>query len=156
MDKNDRIFNSSFHLEDSRLTEKAKFKNAQVIFLRKIDKKLSGVLTILERFFESYVKRRDVKGNLMIKGILKTNAFLQMENYFTINLKCLNVIDIVQINVFLFKADIFSDYNEYQDKSNMTREEIREIVKSFELLDYLRKKSNEMKINEEMNINSNN
>lgn len=137
MNENNRIFHSEEHIKDQIFLDKSKFKYVQLILLRKPNARLSGLNKAMENYFSSYIKRKDELGNFMIKGIISNN-FNSLENYFNMNFKSLNNIESVLISVFLYKYDIFFDYNEDFDRTNLNREDMRQLVQNYRLLKFVR------------------
>lgn len=143
MDGTNRIFHSESHVKSDQLLDKQNFKYVQVVLLKKENKHLGSLIKSLENFFDFYIKRKDERGNFMMKGALNNYSFLNMENYFNFTYKSLNVIDVVQISVFLFKYDVYFDYNPYYDKTNIAKDEINSLLRYYEMLKTLRENINE-------------
>jgi len=157
MDESNRIFHSETHIKNDNLIDKNTFKNVQLVLLKKENKILGSILKSIENFFDIYIKRKDERGNFMIKGTLNSNNFNNLENYFNLNYKSLNVIEVVQFSVYLFKWDIFYDYNQYCDKTNLSKEDMNILISNYDMLKILRDFfSNEENNNNDKNAINNN
>jgi len=138
MDETNRIFQSETHTKNELLLDKQNFKYVQVILLKKENKFLGSLVKSMENFFDYYIKRRDERGNFMMKGSLNHNGFVNLENYFNANYKSLNNIEVVQISVYLFKYDVYYDYNQYYDRTNIAKDELNLLIRNYQMLKALR------------------
>ena len=137
LDESNRIFTSSAHTNDESICDKTKYENVQLILIKKNNTHLNGIVKSMEKFFKYYIKRRDVNGNLMMRGVLNC-LFSNFENYFQSKFKCLNNIEAVQIEIVLFKQDLFHDYSEVYDRTNLQRDEMKLLTSKYYILDNLR------------------
>jgi len=138
MDETNRIFHSETHIKNELLLDKQNFKYVQVILLKKENKFLGSLVKSMENFFEGYIKRKDERGNFMIKGTLNQNGFVNLENYFNSNYKSFNNIEVAQLSVYLFKYDVYCDYNQHHDRTNIAKDEVNSLIGYYQMLETLR------------------
>ena len=74
----------------------------------------------------------------MFKGVLSCD-FISFENYFSNAYKAFEPIETIQIEVFLFKYDLFTDYDESYDKTNLHRNEMKILIDNGKIINALRK-----------------
>lgn len=87
----------------------------------------------MENFFKIYIKRKDVDGSAMIKGVLNC-SFDKLQKYYNMHMRSFEYCEAIQIEVFLYKWDLFLDFNENYDKTNMTKKEIAQVINFGQIL----------------------
>lgn len=133
-------FSMKFHADDEFLLQnKANFENVELTIIKK-DKNacISSLLRAMENFFLIFIKRRDEQGNYKFKGVIKPK-FVDFEGYFRNKFKSLRPIEMIQINVYLIKSDLFDDYSEIYDKTNLHRCDMNILMLNCKNLKNLRK-----------------
>jgi hypothetical protein len=147
--KSDYIYNfpQNYSLEKEFLIKdqsfvnlKKNFENVQLTILKKENdnRHLSACVKLIEKYFKFFVRRKDEHGNLMFKGVLSCD-FISFENYFSNAYKAFEPIETIQIEVFLFKYDLFTDYDESYDKTNLHRNEMKILIDNGKIINALRK-----------------
>ena len=143
------------------------FKFVKMVLVRKIGAKIQNVIISCCNQFKYYILRKDFDGNTMIKGEL-LEGFKKMKNYFKTGIKGFDNLAYIQLEVYLHKYEMFNDYNEEIDKTNITQsnisqfirkgkilENIRIIDKKIKMLEEKENKENKIIIKEENNNNNN-
>ncbi len=127
-------FNYEYLTKDNNLIEKIEnFENVKLVIVRKGKQNINNLLKSMENFFKFYIKRKDVDGSAMIKGVLNC-SFDKLQKYYNTYMRSFDYCEAIQIEVFLFKWDLFMDYNENYDKTNMTKKDIAELLNYGEIL----------------------
>jgi len=103
----DQIFENSENYEFVKLT-----------IVRKGKQNINNLLKSMENFFKQYIKRKDIDGSAVIKGTLN-GSFEKLQKYFTLQMRSFEYCEAIQLEVYLFKWDLFYDYNDKEDKTNL-------------------------------------
>jgi len=127
-------FNYEYLTKDNNLIEKIEnFENVKLVIVRKGKQNINNLLKSMENFFKIYIKRKDVDGSAMIKGVLNC-SFDKLQKYYNMHMRSFDYCEAIQIEVFLFKWDLFMDFNENYDKTNMNKKEIAELINYGQIL----------------------
>lgn len=141
-------FNYEYLTKDNNLIEKIEnFENVKLVIVRKGKQNINNLLKSMENFFKIYIKRKDVDGSAMIKGVLNC-SFDKLQKYYNMHMRSFDYCEAIQIEVFLYKWDLFMDFNENYDKTNMNKKEIAELINYGQILQNTRvltKKKNMLK-----------
>jgi hypothetical protein len=131
-------FNFEYLCKDNNLIEGAdNFENVKLVLIRKDKQHIHNLVKSCENFFKVYLKRKDINGNTMFKGVINC-SFEKFQNYFTTGLKSFECLNGVQIEVYLFKWDLFADSDLDMDKTNLIREELKKLKDIYLALNMLR------------------
>jgi len=127
-------FNYEYLTKDNNLIEKIEnFENVKLVIVRKGKQNINNLLKSMENFFKIYIKRKDVDGSAMIKGVLNC-SFDKLQKYYNMHMRSFEYCEAIQIEVFLYKWDLFLDFNENYDKTNMTKKEISQVINFGQIL----------------------
>ena len=127
-------FNYEYLTKDNNLIEKIEnFQNVKLVIVRKGKQNINNLLKSMENFFKIYIKRKDMDGSAMIKGVLNC-SFDKLQKYYNMQMRSFDYCEAIQIEVFLFKWDLFMDYNENYDKTNIAKEQLIELIQYGEVL----------------------
>jgi hypothetical protein len=130
-------FNSTFLWpDDKELCDFKKFKVVNIVLIKKHNAIFTNILKSLENYMMFYIKKRDPEGNISMKGVLSV-AFEKMHNLLNSDIRAFQCIDKIQMEVFLFKWDLFEDLS-ITDRTSLTREEISKLQNLFKELQTLR------------------
>lgn len=149
--KNQKKFNYEYLTKDNLLIEKIEnFQNVKLVIVRKGKENINNLLKTMENFFKIFVKRKDTNGSAMIKGVLNC-SFDKLLKYYNSYMKSFEYCNAIQIEVFLFKWDLFIDYNEDFDKTNLNKMEIWDLVSNGNKLNQARCLMKNMNLVNEVN-----
>ncbi len=112
----DPIFENSENYEHVKLT-----------IVRKGKQNINNLLKSMENFFKQYIKRKDIDGSAVIKGTLNC-SFDKLQKYFTMQMRSFEYCEAIQLEVYLFKWDLFYDFNEKEDKTNLDNSVLRQYI----------------------------
>lgn len=115
----------------------ADYQNIKLVLVRKGKQKIHNIEKTCENFFSHYLKRKDKHGNAVYKGILET-PFERIQALFSQKVKLFEHLEAIQIEVYLYKWELFNDYNPDVDRTNIGREEIGKLKSLGESLEKLR------------------
>jgi len=112
----DAIFENSENYEFVKLT-----------IVRRGKQNINNLLKSMENFFKQYIKRKDIDGSAIIKGTINC-SFEKLQKYFTMQMRSFEYCEAIQLEVYLFKWDLFYDFNEKEDKTNLDNNVIKQFV----------------------------
>ena len=112
----DAVFENSENYEYVKLT-----------IVRKGKQNINNLLKSMENFFKQYIKRKDIDGSALIKGTINC-SFDKLQKYFTMQMRSFEYCEAIQFEVYLFKWDLFYDFNEKEDKTNLDSSVIKQYV----------------------------
>lgn len=131
---NDGNFTYNQYLNEKIFVENfKKYENLKIKILKKENKRINVIANAIENFFMIYVKRRDSDGNLIIKGILN-RSFEKFEKFFKGRKKTLDYCESIKVEVYMFKWELFYDYDIDEFKSNSDLKELKKLKSIGELL----------------------
>ena len=119
----DQIFSENFD----------NYENVKLTIVRKGKQNINNLLKSMENFFSFYIKRKDIDGSAIIKGVINC-GFEKLQKYFTLQMRSFEYCEAIQLEVYLFKWDMFYDYNEEFDKTNIDRETLKQYISYGDLL----------------------
>lgn len=112
----DTVFENSENYEYIKLT-----------IVRKGKQNINNLLKSMENFFKQYIKRKDIDGSAVIKGTLNC-SFDKLQKYFTMQMRSFEYCEAIQLEVYLFKWDLFYDFNEKEDKTNLDNSVLKQYI----------------------------
>jgi hypothetical protein len=138
-------FSHEFLCKEPALNKTELFSNVKVVLCRKGKLPIHNLIKSCENLFKKFLKRKDKVGNCVIKGSLAL-PFDKFQTYFTQKMKSFEAVQMIQIEVYLFKWDLFQDYNFELDKTNVDKTEMKRMKTNFEILDKMRVTNRKAKI----------
>lgn len=132
----EKKYNYEYLAKDNNLIEKMEnFENVRLVIIRKGEKLNINIILLkkIESFFKNYIERKEGEDSLIIKGVLNC-SFDNLQNYFNSEIKSFESGIIIQIEIYLYKWDLFSDFNDNSDKTNMNKQEIDEMINDGKIL----------------------
>ena len=138
-------FNHYFFCSDVNLNKTELFTYIKVVLCRKGKLPIHNLIKSCENLFKKFIKRKDKVGNCVIKGILGL-PFDKFQTYFTQKMKSFEAVQMIQIEVFLFKWEIFQDFNPDLDKTNLEKTEMKKYITNFETLNRMRIANRKIKL----------
>jgi hypothetical protein len=121
-------FNYEYLTKNNNLIEKIEnFQNVKLVIVRKGKQNINNLLKSMENFFKIYIKRKDMDGSAMIKGVLNC-SFDKLQKYYNTQMRSFDYCESIQMEIFLFKWDLFFDFNENYDKTNMNKKELNDVI----------------------------
>jgi hypothetical protein len=129
-------FNYEYFCQDENLSG-SNFQNVKIVLCRRGKQPIHNLTKSCENFFKGYIKRKDKFGNCVIKGVLNF-PFDKFQTYFTQKMKSFESVESIQIEVFLFRWELFRDYNLELDKTSMNRDDLVRMKNFYDHLEKLR------------------
>lgn len=114
------------------------FENIKIKIIKKEDRRINVIANAIENFFSMYIKRKDEKGNLIIKGILN-KPFEKFEKFFKGKKNTLDYCSSIKVEVYLFKWDLFYDYDFEKYTSSFDLKDLKKFISYGGLLKETRK-----------------
>ena len=114
------------------------YENIKIKIYKKENKRINVLGNAIENFFLVYLKKKDSNGNLIIKGILN-KSFEKFDNFFKGKKKTLDYCESIKVEIYLFKWDLFYDYEIDDYKSNFDLKEMKKLKAIGEMLRDTRK-----------------
>jgi hypothetical protein len=103
-----------------------KYENIKLKIFKKENKRINVIGNAIENFFLVYLKKKDLEGNLIIKGILN-KSFEKFDDFFRGKKKSLEYCESIKLEVYMFKWDLFFDYDIDEYRSNFDLKELKKL-----------------------------
>lgn len=113
--------------KDSVFENNENYEYVKLTIVRKGKQNINNLLKSMENFFKQYIKRKDIDGSAVIKGTINC-SFDKLQKYFTMQMRSFEYCEAIQFEVYLFKWDLFYDFNEKEDKTNLDSNIIKQYV----------------------------
>jgi len=136
MSRKPPIFKFQYLSTDENFTFQ-NYSNVKIVLCKNQKICLNNMIKSCKNFFSSYIQLRDINKNVCFKGILKA-PFEKFINYFKQNLKTFESVEKIQIEVFLFKWELFRDTENSYNRNNFNNNDESKNKSIYENLEKLR------------------